>query len=125
MEQPIVSANANPPSVSYLLLFLPAQLIPPPLSSTKTPVARGARACTVCRAAKVRSHPPLWRLSSQPAQTDEVCRCRGWYKTMSAMPEVRRRVSLALALPFPPSRLPPLLSCVFEKHRRGRKPGSK
>ncbi|KAH9967928.1 fungal-specific transcription factor domain-containing protein [Russula dissimulans] len=58
-------------------------------SSGKTPVVRGARACTVCRAAKMKCVGA--EDGSQPCQR---CRRTG-------------------------------VECVFERHRRGRKPGSK
>ncbi|KAI9446852.1 fungal-specific transcription factor domain-containing protein [Lactarius indigo] len=58
-------------------------------SSGKTPVVRGARACTVCRAAKMKCVGA--EDGSQPCQR---CRRTG-------------------------------VECIFERHRRGRKPGSK
>ncbi|KAJ6547280.1 fungal-specific transcription factor domain-containing protein [Mycena capillaripes] len=58
-------------------------------SSPKTPVVRGARACTVCRAAKMKC------VGADDGQK-QCQRCK------------RANVE-----------------CVFEKHRRGRKPGSK
>nr|VWO99073.1 Uncharacterized protein [Ganoderma boninense] len=69
MEQPIVSTNSNPPA--------------------KTPVHRGARACTVCRAAKMKC----------VGAEDGTKRCQRCQRSG--------------------------VDCVFEKHRRGRKPGSK
>ncbi|TDL25071.1 hypothetical protein BD410DRAFT_718510 [Rickenella mellea] len=60
-----------------------------PSSSTKQPVVRGARACTVCRAAKMKC------VGAEDGQK-QCQRCK--------------RAGVA---------------CVFEKHRRGRKPGSK
>ncbi|KAF8197377.1 fungal-specific transcription factor domain-containing protein [Pholiota molesta] len=66
-------------------------LSPPPAASStpKTPVVRGARACTVCRAAKMKC------VGAEDGQK-QCQRCK------------RANVE-----------------CVFEKHRRGRKPGSK
>ncbi|KAF8964131.1 fungal-specific transcription factor domain-containing protein [Flammula alnicola] len=58
-------------------------------TSAKTPVVRGARACTVCRAAKMKC------VGAEDGQK-QCQRCK------------RANVE-----------------CVFEKHRRGRKPGSK
>ncbi|KDR81356.1 hypothetical protein GALMADRAFT_239209 [Galerina marginata CBS 339.88] len=58
-------------------------------SGSKTPVVRGARACTVCRTAKMKC------VGAEDGQK-QCQRCR------------RANVE-----------------CVFEKHRRGRKPGSK
>ncbi|KAI0062206.1 hypothetical protein BV25DRAFT_1804251 [Artomyces pyxidatus] len=57
--------------------------------SSKTPVVRGARACTVCRAAKMKCVGA--EDGQQPCQR---CKRTG-------------------------------VDCIFEKHRRGRKPGSK
>ncbi|KAI1790697.1 fungal-specific transcription factor domain-containing protein [Ganoderma leucocontextum] len=68
MEQPIVSPNSTAP--------------------TKTPIARGARACTVCRAAKMKC------VGAEDGKRCQRCQRSG-------------------------------VDCVFEKHRRGRKPGSK
>ncbi|KAI5124017.1 hypothetical protein M0805_003849 [Coniferiporia weirii] len=60
-----------------------------PDPSSKTPVVRGARACTVCRAAKMK--------------------CVGAEDGRQSCQRCRRAST----------------ECVFEKHRRGRKPGSK
>ncbi|KAI0272138.1 fungal-specific transcription factor domain-containing protein [Russula aff. rugulosa BPL654] len=76
-------AHIFPPPFTLLL----SPLLP--LSSGKTPVVRGARACTVCRAAKMKCVGA--EDGSQPCQR---CRRTG-------------------------------VECVFERHRRGRKPGSK
>ncbi|KAI0340148.1 hypothetical protein BDW22DRAFT_1334966, partial [Trametopsis cervina] len=56
--------------------------------SSKAPVVRGARACTVCRAAKMKC------VGADDGQPCQRCKRSG-------------------------------AECVFEKHRRGRKPGSK
>ncbi|KAI0792942.1 fungal-specific transcription factor domain-containing protein [Abortiporus biennis] len=56
--------------------------------SAKTPVVRGARACTVCRAAKMKC-----------VVTEDGSPCQRCARSGS--------------------------ECIFEKHRRGRKPGSK
>ncbi|KAF5386973.1 hypothetical protein D9615_001775 [Tricholomella constricta] len=58
-------------------------------SASKTPIVRGARACTVCRAAKMKC------VGAEDGQK-QCQRCK------------RANVE-----------------CIFEKHRRGRKPGSK
>ncbi|RDX45463.1 hypothetical protein OH76DRAFT_1534309 [Lentinus brumalis] len=63
----------------------PASANPP----TKTPVVRGARACTVCRQAKMKC----------VGAEDGTKRCQRCQRSGA--------------------------ECVFEKHRRGRKPGSK
>ncbi|KAI0003317.1 fungal-specific transcription factor domain-containing protein [Russula compacta] len=68
---------------------LPSPPQSPPSHSGKAPVVRGARACTVCRAAKMKCVGA--EDGSQPCQR---CRRTG-------------------------------VECVFERHRRGRKPGSK
>ncbi|KAI8998949.1 fungal-specific transcription factor domain-containing protein [Trametes punicea] len=61
----------------------------PSLHSAKTPVQRGARACTVCRQAKMKC----------VGAEDGTQRCQRCQRAG--------------------------VECVFEKHRRGRKPGSK
>ncbi|TFY65849.1 hypothetical protein EVG20_g5247 [Dentipellis fragilis] len=76
----------KPPLAVFSLLILPSLIA---CDSAKTPVVRGARACTVCRAAKMKCVGA--EDGTQPCQ-----RCR-------------RSNS----------------ECIFEKHRRGRKPGSK
>ncbi|KAI0747772.1 hypothetical protein C8Q80DRAFT_1316191 [Daedaleopsis nitida] len=68
---------------------MPCLLSNSPLSSTKTPVQRGARACTVCRQAKMKC----------VGAEDGTKRCQRCQRSGA--------------------------ECVFEKHRRGRKPGSK
>ncbi|EIM82597.1 uncharacterized protein STEHIDRAFT_64714 [Stereum hirsutum FP-91666 SS1] len=76
--------------MSFISLFvLTLLLIPNTTHSSKAPVVRGARACTVCRAAKMKCVGA--EDGTQPCQ-----RCK-------------RSNS----------------ECIFEKHRRGRKPGSK
>ncbi|GLB35263.1 putative fungal specific transcription factor [Lyophyllum shimeji] len=65
------------------------EVLPDSTSVSKTPVVRGARACTVCRAAKMKC------VGAEDGQK-QCQRCK------------RANVE-----------------CVFEKHRRGRKPGSK
>ncbi|THH21777.1 hypothetical protein EUX98_g8279 [Antrodiella citrinella] len=66
---------------------------PPPandqLKAAKAPVVRGARACSVCRAAKMK--------------------CVGGEEGVRPCQRCKRSGA----------------DCVFEKHRRGRKPGSK
>ncbi|KAJ3477364.1 hypothetical protein NLI96_g10513 [Meripilus lineatus] len=60
-----------------------------PKPTTKPPVIRGARACTVCRAAKMK--------------------CVGGEENVKPCQRCKRTG----------------VECIFEKHRRGRKPGSK
>ena len=67
-------------------------------SRAKTPVVRGARACTVCRAAKVFNLQ--WHLSSLMSSLDEVCRRRRWTKAMPAMQARQCSVSFS-SLSFP------------------------
>ncbi|CAA7270167.1 unnamed protein product [Cyclocybe aegerita] len=73
----------------------------------KQPVVRGARACTVCRAAKMKC------VGAEDGQR-QCQRCK--------------RANVEYVLFFFPFNQPsphPAPSCIFEKHRRGRKPGSK
>ncbi|TCD60265.1 hypothetical protein EIP91_010444 [Steccherinum ochraceum] len=68
-----------------------SQLTPPAMDQSKAskqPIIRGARACTVCRAAKMKC------VGADDGDPCQRCRKSG-------------------------------AECVFEKHRRGRKPGSK
>ncbi|KZT66725.1 hypothetical protein DAEQUDRAFT_674611 [Daedalea quercina L-15889] len=65
-----------------------------PVFSAKPPVVRGARACTVCRAAKVK--PSMKCVGADDGNNIPCQRC----KRSGA-------------------------ECIFEKHRRGRKPGSR
>lgn len=144
--------------------------LPQPLDSENGPpkpvISRGARACTVCRAAKVSTHSltrivhripsspsPSWRAPSSLlspvsaliartharmhthsftfSSTDEVRRRRRRRcETVSAVQTVEQRVSapnLLRSINHSPIQIThlPLFRCIFEKHRRGRKPGSK
>ncbi|TBU28983.1 fungal-specific transcription factor domain-containing protein [Dichomitus squalens] len=87
MDQPIANANANP--------------------STKTPVVRGARACTVCRLAKMKC----------VGAEDGTKRCQRCQRSGAE--------SVSVCSPSAAASSSPRRSCIFEKHRRGRKPGSK
>ena len=91
--------NSSPSSLHSPLLFLPSSTMfpspaqptmqDPPKPTTKPPVIRGARACTVCRAAKMK--------------------CVGGEEGVKPCQRCKRTG----------------VDCIFEKHRRGRKPGSK
>ena len=63
------------------------------LPSGKTPVVRGARACTVCRAAKVCiSAYPIPRFVSHHHHVDEMCWCGRRLSTLSTLQAHRCRV---------------------------------
>lgn len=63
------------------------------LPSGKTPVVRGARACTVCRAAKVCiSAYPIPKLVSHHHHVDEMCWCGRRLSTLSTLQAHRCRV---------------------------------
>lgn len=60
-----------------------------------------------------------------PSILDEVCRRRGRPEAVPTLQEGKRRVCTFPLRPCPQSHPRLAYSCVFEKHRRGRKPGSK
>ncbi|KAF5358156.1 hypothetical protein D9756_001799 [Leucocoprinus leucothites] len=86
----------------------PPELSPDQKPPAKPQVVRGARACTVCRAAKMKC------VGAEDGQK-QCQRCK--------------RANVEFVIPFSPLPRPPhpchFSRCVFEKHRRGRKPGSK
>ncbi|KAL0947230.1 hypothetical protein HGRIS_013347 [Hohenbuehelia grisea] len=78
-----------------------------PESTPKAQVVRGARACTVCRAAK--ASPSLTILAPTLIIFPHQMKCVGAEDGQKQCQRCKRAG----------------VECIFEKHRRGRKPGSK
>ena len=100
------------------------QQAPADSPDVKPAVSRGARACSVCRAAKVYLYCRLRPATRSHFRPDEVRRRRGRRReAVPALPPLECRVSRPVVCAHTTSNA--LSRCVFEKHRRGRKPGSK
>lgn len=94
-------------------------------SRQKPPVVRGARACTTCRAAKVICALVHMRHAHRPSSLQ--MKCVGAEDGQRQCQRCKRANVQYATCGISFKLLPYVVNvrCIFEKHRRGRKPGSK
>lgn len=103
---------------------MPSHLLTYTLRSSKAPVVRNPRACTVCRAAKVGSSSIARILWFTPSQM----KCVGAEDGQKPCQRCKRTNAEYVgndAILLDACYILHTSRCIFEKHRRGRKPGSK
>lgn len=121
----ISTASANPPFVNiHHPLLLPANnssffLVAPRPQFREVP--EHAPSADRQRCVLISSHLPPFPTILQ----DEMRWRRRRHQTLPTLSKIRRRVCIPLSSLSPSFFLIPFPRCVFEKHRRGRKPGSK